>query len=157
VPEIALTRGQVAIVDDADFAYLSRWKWQAKPSYGGKFYVVRQTSKDGKRIKLQMHRVILGVGSSDKRQVDHINCNGLDNRRSNLRFATRAQQQQNTPKKRNNKCGFKGVRKSKTGRWHAQIVVSKKLIRIGTFDTPELAHEAYKNAAITHFGEFARF
>lgn len=92
-------------------------------------------------------------------ECDHIvNTNTLDNRRSNLRLATSSQNSANTARHCDNKSGYKGVYfEQKTGRWKAQICIRGKQTHLGRFDTPEHAHEAYKQAASEVFGEFARY
>lgn len=87
--EISLTQGKVAIVDDEDFEYLNRWKWHARKN-GQTWYALRSKSWriQGKRygITIPMHRVIMGA--PEGRVIDHLNRDGLDNRRSNLRVTT---------------------------------------------------------------------
>jgi hypothetical protein len=91
--------------------------------------------------------------------VDHIdNSNPLNDRINNLRLATRSQNNANRGKQSNNTSGFKGVHwDGFTSRWKAEITVNRKNINLGRFDKPEDAHAAYREAAIKHFGEFARF
>lgn len=86
--------------------------------------------------------------------VDHINGNGLDNRRENLRVATPSQNQHNSRKPKNNTSGYKGVYK-RGNKWCAAIAINYKTIFLGYHDTAELAHEAYCKAAIKYHGEFA--
>jgi hypothetical protein len=89
--------------------------------------------------------------------IDHINGNGLNNSFFNLRLATPAQNLRNSKRPTSHTSGFKGVHKSKRSqRWIAQINVAGKLVYIGTFDSPELAHMAYCKAAAELHGEFAR-
>jgi len=91
--------------------------------------------------------------------TDHINGNGLDNRRSNLRVCTRAQNALNTGAYSNNKSGFKGVSldyKYKV-KWRADIQVNGKQIFLGYFDTKELAYQAYVEACTKHHKEFANY
>jgi hypothetical protein len=87
--------------------------------------------------------------------IDHINMNRADNRIANLRVANETQNRANTGRRRHNTSGFKGVSNC-DGRWRAKIGVNRKSIHLGTFNTPEAAHEAYMAAARRHFGEFAR-
>lgn len=145
---IPLTRGQVAIVDDADYGLLSRHKWHAlKPA--GTYYATR---RDG-TTRVYMHRVILGTASF----VDHINGNGLDNRRSNLRPATRSQNQWNRGALATNTSGYKGVCLYKpTGMWQAQITSSGKVYYLGRYSDAEDAARAYNNAAVALHGSRAR-
>src|SRR5689334_16735192 len=85
---IPLTRGQSAIVDDTDFEWLSQWKWCALPTHRKDgYYAVRRTPNSNGKL-LFMHKFILGATTN---QGDHINGNKLDNRRDNLRPATRKQ------------------------------------------------------------------
>ena len=86
-----------AIVDDDDLVWLSDWNWRAKPNRNT-VYAVRSSrvGMPGRKQRLvHMHREIIGLKSSDRREADHINHNGLDNRKTNLRPATRVQNQNN--------------------------------------------------------------
>lgn len=89
--------------------------------------------------------------------VDHRDTNGLNNAWSNLRAATKSQNNANTRTAKNNKAGVKGVMRDKHGRrWVAQIKPGGKSMHLGTFDTQEEASAAYGAAAAKFFGEFAR-
>lgn len=93
-------------------------------------------------------------------EVDHIDVNGSrsDNRICNLRAATRSSNSCNREKQPNNKTGYKGVTWHKASqKWRAAIVFQGKQNHLGLFDTPEEAHEAYKQAALRLHGEYARF
>lgn len=142
---------QHALVDDADYEYLSQFRWH----FNKRGYAQRNTW-DGKRAsQLSMHREIMHAPSGV--QVDHINLDKLDNRRTNLRFATGTQQRANTPLRRNNTSGFKGVSWDKDRRkWQATIRCNDKRYHLGRFDAIEEAAAAYDAAAIHFFGEFAR-
>ncbi len=143
---ISLTRGRFAVVDDDDYELLSKLKW----CVNGKGYATRKI--DGKVIT--MHRFILNCPNG--LQVDHANANRLDNRRCNIRVASRAQNQQNS-KARKGAVGLKGVSFEKgPDRYRARITVAGKTIYLGCFLSAESAHEAYATAATKHFGEFAR-
>jgi hypothetical protein len=144
--EISLTQGQIALVDDEDYEYLSQWKWQARKAKNG-WYARRWTSqRAGKRYIVGMHTEIMGCAPSQL--VDHEDGDGLNNQRSNLRFATTAQNALNQPAR--NRSGYKGVRLAQdTGKWRA-------VISLGSFDSPEEAARAYDAAALIHHGEFAR-
>jgi hypothetical protein len=87
--------------------------------------------------------------------VDHINHDTLDNRRENIRLATKSQNSANQRKHKDNRSGFKGVRKSHDNGWSALVCINRKLIYVGTFSTPEDAHVAYMQAAKIYHGEFA--
>jgi hypothetical protein len=89
--------------------------------------------------------------------VDHINGDKRDNRIVNLRAATNKQNSANSPRRKDNTSGFKGVRRARTaGKWWAQIYADGRLRYIGTYDTPEEAHGAYLKAAEIEFGQFVR-
>ncbi|WP_440864456.1 HNH endonuclease [Symbiopectobacterium purcellii] len=91
------------------------------------------------------------------RLIDHINGNPADNRISTLRKATSSQNAQNSKISKNNKTGLKGVTfKPRTGRWEAQICCNRKSIYLGSFLTPQEAHEAYCKKSIELHGEFSR-
>lgn len=90
-------------------------------------------------------------------QIDHINGDKRDNRIANLREATSRQNMANSKRRSDNTSGFKGVRKARSpGKWWAYIYVDGKGTYLGTYDSPELAHQAYMKAAKTEFGEFAK-
>jgi hypothetical protein len=150
VKTIPLTQGKEAIVDDEDYARFSSFKWCFH-----KGYAVRNTRIDGARRHIYLHREVAGLIFGDERQADHKNTNKLDCRRLNLRIASDAQNKQNVGKKANNTSGFKGV--SRNGaKWRATIRNGAAPIYLGTFDTPEMAHAAYAQAARALHGEFAR-
>ena len=148
VRHIPLTRGKFAIVDEADFERLNRYKWHAI-CIRGKWYARR--CPGGKPI--MMHREIMNA-PADK-LVDHIDGNGLNNRRCNLRLCTQQQNMQNRrPLIRTSK--FKGVWYCKrTRKWVATIVLDGKTIHLGRFDDEIEAARAYDRKAIELFGEFA--
>jgi hypothetical protein len=157
VKEIALNNGKVAIVDDADYEWLKQRTWHARKGRDSKtFYAGTNTSrKEPPRKLLLMHRVI--VGAEPGQQVDHIDGNGLNNCRNNLRFCTNTENQYNKPMPVNNTSGYKGVSMHKhSKKWRATIGHSGKHKHIGYFDSPEEAARAYDDAALRQFGEFAR-
>ena len=155
--EIPLTQGQVALVDNCDYQTVAPFKWCAHNKRRKTFYAVGTESiGDGTFRTIKMHRVILGV-TDPAVWVDHIDGNGLNNCRSNLRICTRGQNQRNRPANRNNKSGYKGVFACKrSGRWIAKIMCDRKAIHIGRFDTPEDAHAAYVQAAQSLHKEFSK-
>lgn len=104
-----------------------------------------------------VHRIVFALhnGRWPAGQVDHKNGDASDNRPSNLREATHAQNCMN--RRSCSRLGLpKGVAQQKNGRFQARIGVARRLISLGTFDTPEAAHAAYMTAAREHFGDFAR-
>lgn len=156
---IPLTQGQVTIVDAID-ADLDSLKWSAHRTPSRRKGYQHTAVRKSKGANVHMHRVILeralGRQLSKSEMVDHINCNPLDNRRGNLRLATRAENSRNTYKQSNNTSGFKGVYKISRGQgWYAMITVDGNQIFLGNFDTPELAHTAYCQAARKYHGNFA--
>lgn len=153
---IPLTKGKRALVDDGDYERLSAFKWYAsfKPA-SRSFYAERHRPRS-ERNKGQPKIISMSEDLLGRRPgliVDHRNRNTLDYQRTNLRWATRAQNQQNAT--RPSKLGIKGVRLM-WKRFQAFITVNKKRIHLGTFDRPEEAAQAYNHAAQSHFGEFAR-
>jgi hypothetical protein len=144
---IPLTQGMEALVDDEDYDYLMQWKWH---------YTKRgeAATKGGRKL---MHRVVAGrTGLNMSSDIDHEDRNKLNNRRKNLRPATKAENGRNRGPNRNNTSGFKGVWFHKQiSRWRATIKVNWKRHNLGTFTTPEDAARAYDDAAKKHFGEFA--
>lgn len=150
--ELPLSRGQVALVDDEDYEAVAPYKWSARfaPS-GGIFYAVRRVSLT-KQIVL-MHRVLLDAPRH--LVVDHINGNGVDNRRCNIRLCTH---QQNLMRRVGppNKTGYRGVHQIRPGTYRVAIMLSQRGHYVGTFYDPILAARAYDDAARRLHGEFAR-
>jgi hypothetical protein len=144
--EIKLSKGFVAQVDDEDFEYLNQFKWYVYIDRVYR-YALRRDNKSRKRIK--MHRVILNA--SDNILVDHIDHNGLNNQRNNIRLCTNTQNQWNMKGRRN---GFKGVSIEKYS-FRAAIKYQNKTIHLGSFKTEEDAAKAYDKKATELFGEFA--
>ena len=105
-----------------------------------------------------VHRMIfLWHHGYQPKYIDHINTNSLDNRIENLREATQSQNCANQNIKKNNTSGFKGVKYRKDlNKWSASVMVNRKNIALGCFETIDQAVEAYKNGAEKYFGEFAR-
>lgn len=148
--EIKLTQGKVAIVDDADFEWLSQWKWHFHHSG----YAARTGSRPVQRT-IHMHREV--NQTPDGLSTDHINGNKLDNRRENLRSCTRAENNRNIGKLANNKSGYKGVHWLKRGRrWQAQTTVAGKRVHLGVFDSAQEAAVAYDAFVLQEHGKFAR-
>ena len=151
--EISLTKGKVALVDDADYEFLSRFKWCAH-AITNTFFASRRPTKLFKHEL--MHRAILSPIPKGL-EVDHIDGNSLNNQKSNLRPCTRSQNQWNSRLNSNNTSGVKGVSwYKKRSLWVAHIGVLGKRKTLGYFDEKEAAALAYDNAARSLFGEFAK-
>ncbi len=156
--EIPLTQGKVALVDDADWPYLSQFKWYAAAE-GKNFYAKRnirvQGGKKGWR-PVRMHRVIMKAAKGQK--IDHWNGNGCDNQRGNLRFATAAQNIANQVTLcARNTSGRRGVSWDRARNcWTAGVTDHGRRISVGRFDDLDEAARAYDAAALQLYGEFAR-
>lgn len=149
--KIPLTQGKEATVDDEDFEELSKIKWKVLKTQT-KFYALQSGPRG---IRLLMHRMLLKVPKG--KVVDHINGDGLDNRRSNLRICTQSQNMQNSGLHKNSTSGFKGVCLDKRrGKWIARIRTETKRITTKQFDSPELAHKAYCELSEKHHKEYAK-
>lgn len=151
--EIKLTRGFVALVDDEDFEELSKSKWCVQPS-GYTFYAMtRKPAGKYKQKTIRMHRVVMKT--PDGMDTDHIDGNGLNNQKSNLRICTRSQNQFNKGKCRNNTSGYKGVSWFKPmEKWDVRITHNKKQVHIGYFDDKEDAAKAYLEASKKYHKDF---
>jgi hypothetical protein len=128
-----------AIVDEADFAQLSRWQWHLT----AKGYACRAEGRRPDRVQFWMHRVVLGLEPSDPRCADHRNRDKLDNRRSNLRAVTDAQNHQNLDVRRTSTIGYRGVtRAGRAGDRFMARAGGHERQYLGVFDTAEEAAEA---------------
>lgn len=160
--KIPVGRNHIALVDGDDFELLNSFHWSLSVVAGRKLYAHRRclSSEDFDTKTVKMHRFILGlVGTQFKAiQVDHINGNGLDNRRCNLRACNASENLINMLPIRN-KHGFRGISEDthrRFNRWRARISKNNELVDLGHYPTPELAAAAYDGAARALFGEFAR-
>ena len=151
---IPLTKGQVAMVDDEDYSSLSQYAWQAYDN-GNTWYTTRvEVNGNGKLIKVYMHRQIMRA--SQGRQVDHIDHNGLNNQKANLRLCSCSENLRNM-RPRKGASEYKGVYREKSnGKWIAQIREGKGFA-LGTYSSEEDAARAYNIAAKERFGEFALY
>lgn len=135
-----------AIVDDDDYEILSQYIWSYSPDSKsrGPGYARRGIQANGVKRDIKMHREIMGLKYGDKREVDHINRNTLDNRRSNLRIVTRSQQMQNVTPRKNTSSKFRGVtfdKGHKSKPWRARAKVDGKMLNIGRYATEKEAAE----------------
>ena len=146
---IPLTRGRFAIVDAADYHQLAQFTWFAESAHNT-FYAARK--QNGKSIK--MHRQI--TNAPDHLVVDHIDHNGLNNRKKNLRLCTFADNAKNINSATPGTSRYKGVHwHKKLNKWAAQITNDKKSHHLGYFKNQLAAAKAYDNAAKKLHGRFA--
>lgn len=151
----------------ASFASTRGWQiWMGKfcgkaVSKTRRGYVVVTISHEGKTFYLLGHRVAwaLMTGSWPEGEIDHANGDRADNRWANLRPANHTQNQWNKGLMKRNRSGFKGVHQhTQNGNWIAQFrAPGCKSRHLGVFPSPELAAEAYRQAAQAHHQQFARF
>lgn len=155
VKEIPITRGKVALVDDEDYERVNQWKWYATVRPNGNCYAARTIGGHRRHDGIiYMHSFIMNTPSG--MATDHINRNGLDNRRCNLRICTNRQNHFNRALGSTNRSGYKGVYFRKdTRKWAAMLMLNKKHVCLGTFADPHSAARAYDAAAVKYFGEFA--
>lgn len=161
---IPLTQGLIAWISPED-ADIAGWGWYAKAA-GSKefpsFYAMYSASMGGMKVEYYLHDLVwsrmMDADVPHGFLVDHINRDKLDNRRTNLRLATKSQNEQNKTKRRANTTSrFKGVVKM-SGRkkcWRATITEDGYNIHVGTFYTEKEAAIAYNQAAYARWGEFA--
>lgn len=148
-----LTQGKLTTYDDEDHELISAHNWYAIKGHRT-FYAMSAIRIEGKRIWFAMHRKILGL-TDGRLYVDHIDGDGLNNQRSNLRICTSDQNTKNQRLRITNKSGYKGVCWDKRNKkWFASITHNRKQFNLGYFDDPKSAHEAYCAAAIRLHGEF---
>jgi hypothetical protein len=146
--EIPLTQGYVTRIDDTDRVFTDGRKWHAvaRPY---KNTVYARTKINGRQVNL--HNLLC----PDWEEVDHADGDGLNNCRWNLRDGAQFRNNANTGMRSTNTSGYKGVQRV-PGAWTATVTVNRKRTYLGTFGSPEEAAYAYDQAAIRHFGEYAR-
>lgn len=148
--------GFIAVVDDDDYERISKYKWSLSIRKT-RMYAMRSEGPRGNNKKYYMHREIINI--EEGMDVDHINGNGLDNRKENLRVVSRQDNLRNMRNIRGGSSKYKGVylyseRLRKP--WMAMIRINKRGKYLGYYKTEEEAALAYNKAAIEHFGEMAK-
>lgn len=154
---VVLTRGMVALIDLEDAEVVGEHLWHAYQNRDGTWYARTNTPWRTRPASIRMHRLIMGLGPGREIQIDHIDGNGLNNRRSNLRESSSSQNNMNKRGHRGSTSGYKGVSLHReTGKWRAHIGVGG----VGRW-LPGLHHDevaaarAYDQAAVELHGEFA--
>jgi len=141
------------LIDDEDYQLYQKYKWYLHKG-ANTFYLrgyIPLKRKDGLKY---FHRLILNPPAN--MEVDHINANGLDNRRLNLRVCTKSQNNANRKTVQSKTSGFKGVHLEKqTGKWRAEIICNNTRYRLGRFSDKMEAVNAYKKKSVELFGEYA--
>lgn len=149
---IELPCGRVAVVDAADLSRTSGFRW-ASVVDGPRVYVWAWHA--GQRKNISLHRLVMDALSS-RMGIDHVNGNGLDCRRANLRFATHTQNARNQRVRAGKKSKYKGVVWHHSKQWRARIWPDNKAVELGFFADEVEAARAYDDAARQLYGEFAR-
>lgn len=147
----------VVLIDAIDYPLISQHKWYIQINDGRKTPVVgtKISTDDGKKTTVKMHRLIMDAPSGT--QIDHVNGNGLDNRRTNLRYCTGSENCANRRVLRTNKTSkYRGVYFAKAhNTFVASIKKNGKNIKLGTFKNELDAARVYDKAALEIFGQFA--
>lgn len=148
--EIKLTKGKVALIDDADFEKISKYTWCAsETTTKGIFYAKTYINLR----PVYMHRMLMGIADRNI-FVDHIDRNTLNNQSNNLRKCTRGQNRCNSATQGTIDSRYRGVTKAGT-RWRSLISINGKQKELGKFNTEMEAAIAYNLAATKQYGEFA--
>jgi hypothetical protein len=134
----------------------NKWQLTYNTTDNKRLYYVSKTIGGRKGKKWKLHRLIMHLRGIDikRKEIDHINGDGLDNRFDNLRVSTSSQNKINRGARKDNRLGMKGVELLPSGRYASYIFVDGKKMHIGVYDTPEEAGLAYNRKAIELWGEY---
>ena len=157
--EIKTNQEQTFLIDKEDYEKINNYHWYVyKKRKQGDYYVCSDITSNGERIKISLHRYLMNCVRGDNIIVDHNNGNTLDNRKNNLRIATRSENQRNCKTQQNCQSGRKGVRKHKLcNKWQARITVNNKEKYLGLYNTFEEACNAREKAENKYFGDFKSY
>ena len=142
------------LIDDEDYEKVKDYRWYVVVDEDRR-YVRAHEKKSENYSKVRLHRLIMNY--SGNMFVDHINGNGLDNRKENLRICTNSENNMNSIKRKKGTSVYKGVSFDKSrNKYESYITINKKKIHLGRYETEEQAAQAYNNVVENHFGRFAR-
>lgn len=157
--QIPLTQGLFATIDAADLHIVQPYRWRIKMASRTSYAQASILLPSGRWAVMMMHRLILGLGRGDygKAEVDHIDSDGLNNSRGNLRICTRSENSMNQRKRSDNSSGIAGVYlDANSGKWRVRIEVDGKRISLGLFASKDQARSVRLAAAAKYHGAFAR-
>lgn len=154
--EVPLNKGFTAFIDDEDLPLIegsSAWYAVTKGAVTYAARTLYDKNRTPKRFRQYMHRLI----KPKIDRIDHLDGNGLNNTKGNLRAATASQNAVNSKMRSTNTSGYRGVTFNKNAnKWLAQIRINSKNTYLGLFECPIEAAKAYNKEAVEHFGEYAK-
>lgn len=157
VKEVPLTQGKVALIDDEDYETVIARRCYARKQRNV-WYAETTIWSDsrGRYVTVKLHTLLMGP-PEDGKSVDHVDGDGLNNQRRNLRWATRSEQRANSATCRTSRSGFKGVYwEHRRQHWCSRLTVNNVVHYLGSYANVEDAARAYDTRAREIFGEFAR-